>query len=138
MKTYSELITIPSFKDRLLYLQTKSKVGEDTFGWNRFLNQRLYKTKEWRKVRDEVILRDNGCDLADPDRPIFGRAIIHHINPISKEDILNRAPSIFDLENLITTTFDTHNAIHYSSGAPSFADEYIAREPNDTCPWRKR
>lgn len=136
MKSYSELIKIESFHDRYLYLKLDGQVGDTTFGSRRSLNQMLYKLPEWRSVRNKVIVRDNGCDLAHPDFEInFQPAYIHHINPITIDDILDRNPKIFDLNNLITTTFDTHQAIHYGSERmlPKLP---IERHANDQCPWR--
>lgn len=134
MKTYSELITIPSFQERYDYLKLGGSVGAETFGYDRYINQQLYRSQEWKRTRNQVIIRDNGCDLAMPDYPIFGRIIIHHINPISLEQIEDRDPIIFDMEYLITTCIDTHNAIHYCE----FRDFSgpVERMPNDTCPWR--
>lgn len=136
MKSYRELIQIPSFHDRYLYLKLDGTVGSATFGSRRSLNQMLYKFPEWRRTRNLVIERDKARDLAHEDYEInYQPAYIHHINPITIEDILNRDPKIFDLDNLITTTFDTHQAIHYGSEAmlPKLP---IERTPNDTCPWR--
>ena len=114
--TYSDLIQIPSFIDRYNALRLGGKVGEDTFGYSRFLNQKLYNTPEWRKARQEVILRDNGFDLAHKDFPINGRIYVHHINPITMDDLINHPEKLVDPENLITTTKATHNAIHYGAG----------------------
>jgi hypothetical protein len=136
MKSYRELIQIPSFHDRYIYLKLDGRVGSATFGSRRSLNQMLYKYPEWRRIRNLVIERDKACDLAHRDFEINNQpAYIHHINPITIEDILNRDPKIFDMNNLITTTFDTHQAIHYGSEAllPALP---IERRPNDTCPWR--
>lgn len=136
MKSYSELIKIESFHDRYLYLKLDGQVGDATFGSRRSLNQMLYKLPEWRSVRNKVIIRDNGCDLAHPDFEIsFQPAYIHHINPITIDDILDRNPKIFDLNNLITTTFDTHQAIHYGS-EKMLPKLPIERHANDQCPWR--
>ena len=134
MKTYSELITIPSFQERYDYLKLGGSVGAETFGYDRYINQQLYRSQEWKRTRNQVIIRDNGCDLAMPDYQIFGRIIIHHMNPISLEQIEDRDPIIFDMEYLITTCIDTHNAIHYGE----FRDFSgpVERMPNDTCPWR--
>lgn len=136
MRTYSELIKIPSFIERFRYLKLEGYIGEETFGFDRWLNQYFYKTKEWRDVRNQVILRDNACDLAHPDRPTFGRLIIHHMNPITEKDIVNRSDILLDPEYLITTVHDTHNAIHYGDESLLMLDTPIIRKPNDTCPWR--
>lgn len=136
MKCYSELIRIPTFEERVRYLQTNSTVSETTFGGHRPLNQYLYRCPEWRDIRLKVCIRDNGCDLAHPDHPIFGeRMIIHHIEPITIEDILDRSPRVFDLENLITTRHVTHLAIHYSN-VDLLPSSIVERRPNDTCPWK--
>lgn len=135
-KSYRELIEIPDFHDRYEYLKITGQVGDTTFGSRRYLNQMLYKYPEWRRIRNIVIERDKGCDLAHPDFEIHNQAAyIHHINPITIEDILNRDPKVLDLNNLITTTFDTHQAIHYGSERmlPKLP---IERKPNDTCPWK--
>lgn len=134
-KYYSELITIPTFEDRLDYLMLDGRVGQETFGFDRYLNQALYKSKEWRDLRNKIILRDKGCDLGVEGYEIYDRILIHHINPITQEDILNRSRKIFDPENLISTTKRTHDAIHYSS-ADIVTNKPIIRLPNDTCPWR--
>ena len=136
MRTYSELIKIPSFIERFRYLKLGGYIGEETFGFDRWLNQYFYKTKEWRDVRNQVIIRDNACDLAHPDRPTFGRLIIHHMNPITEKDIVNRSDILLDPEYLITTVNDTHNAIHYGDESLLMLDAPIIRKPNDTCPWR--
>lgn len=135
IKTYSELITLPTFEDRFRYLQLKGRVGEDTFGYDRYLNQILYRSKEWKQLRHEIIVRDNGCDLACEDREIFGKVLIHHMNPITVDDIVNRDPKVFDPENLICTVHNTHNAIHYGDENLLYK-EPIIRTKNDTIPWR--
>lgn len=136
-KTYSELITIPTFIERYRYLKIGGSVGEETFGYDRYLNQILYKTPEWRRFRRDIILRDNGCDLACEGYEIHERIIVHHINPITVEDVLKRHPKIFDPENVVCTWLRTHNAIHYGDESLLFT-EPITRAPNDTCPWRRR
>lgn len=136
IKTYSELITIPSFEERFRYLKLDGKVGEDTFGFDRYLNQAFYqRDKEWRSIRDFVIIRDNGCDLGIDGREIFGKVIIHHINPITKDDILLRTKRLLDPENLISTIDSTHKAIHYGDENLLMKNP-IERRKNDTCPWR--
>lgn len=136
IKTYSELITLPTFEERYQYLRLGGQVGKETFGYDRYLNQRFYKDQEWLRVRDEVIIRDNGCDLGVPGREIGSRILVHHINPITKEDILNRSRKLFDPENLICTMKNTHDAIHYGD-EELLAKDPINRSKNDTCPWRK-
>lgn len=134
-RTYSELIKIEKFEDRFNYLSLVGIVGETTFGGHRYLNQILYQTEKWKSTRREVILRDNGCDLAHSDYIISGSIYIHHMNPITIDDILEERPCIFDLENLISTTFRTHNAIHYGS-EDLLSKGPADRKKNDTCLWR--
>lgn len=138
LKNYNELIEIKDFADRVKYLALNAKAFDQTFGTQRYLNQSLYqKRPEWKRARRQAILRDNGCDLAHPDFQILGEPVfIHHINPITAEDILNNNPIIFDLNNLITTTYKTHQAIHYGHGIALFKD-LPERRPNDTCPWKE-
>ena len=136
IKTYSELITIPNFLDRFRYLQIGGRVGAETFGYDRYLNQILYRSPEWKKFRREVIVRDNGCDLACEGFDIVGKVLVHHIDPITIEDVLNRHPKIFDFENVISTTLNTHNAIHYGDESLLVVAP-IERTKNDTCPWRR-
>ena len=135
IKTYSELITLSTFEERFNYLKLGGTVGESTFGFDRYLNQNLYKSQEWKSVRNKVIIRDNGCDLACEGYEIYGKVLIHHINPITAEDIINRNPIIFDLENLITTVHNTHNAIHYGDENLLIKGP-IKRTKNDTIPWK--
>ena len=135
MKSYSELIRIPSFKERFQYLRINGIVGEETFGCDRYLNQIFYKSEEWKRIRRRVIIRDNGCDLAWDEYEIKGIIIIHHINPITKEDILNRSSKLFDLENLICTSVNTHKAIHYGN-EEMLPKKIVERTMNDTCPWK--
>lgn len=136
IKTYSELVKLNTFEERYKYLKLEGKVGEDTFGFDRYLNQIFYKTDEWKSVRDYVISRDNGCDLGMSDREIkFGKILVHHMNPITKEDILNRSDILLNPEYLITTTKNTHDAIHYGSDDILYQDP-VERYENDTCPWK--
>ena len=134
IRTYSELITLPTFEERYRYLKLYGRVGEDTFGFDRYLNQIFYKSKEWRSVRDYVIARDNGCDLGIEGHEIFGKILIHHMNPITKTDILERSDLLLNPEYLICTIKNTHDAIHYG-------DENLLittpkeRTKNATCPW---
>ena len=136
IKTYSELIKLPTFIERFRYLKLSGKVGEQTFGHERHLNQVLYRSSEWKQFRRDIILRDFGCDLACEGFDIVEKILIHHINPITVEDVLNRAKSIFDPENVITTSFDTHNAIHFGDES-LLCISPIERRPNDTCPWKR-
>lgn len=135
IKTYSETIAIPSYIERFRYLKLNGQVGTDTFGHDRYLNQILYNTPEWKRFRRDIILRDNGCDLGCEDYEIYGKIMIHHINPITVDDILCRDPSIFDPENVISCSMITHNAIHYGS-EDLLMKGPIERRPNDTCPWK--
>lgn len=140
IKTYSELMEFKTFEERLDYLKLDGKVGFKTFGSKRYLNQVLYRSKEWKDVRREVIIRDNGWDLACQGYFIPGKIMIHHINPITEKDIINRNPSIFDMENLICSSFDTHERIHYGVEDPDSIlnnQGFAVRTPSDTCLWRK-
>lgn len=135
IRTYTELIRIDSFVDRYEYLRLRGEVGVATFGWERWLNQELYKSSKWRRVRDKVIIRDMGCDLAHPDFQIGDRIIIHHMNPLTPEDIEDDVDEIYEPEFLICTSHYTHNAIHYGdqSKLPQLP---VERYPGDTCPWK--
>lgn len=136
LRTYSELCKFKTFEERFKYLQlTDGRVGEDTFGFERYLNQQFYRTREWKRLRDELIIRDNGCDLGVEGYDIYGRVIIHHMNPITKDDILNQTDYLMNPEFLICTTHNTHNAIHYGDESLLVLDP-IERTKNDTCPWK--
>ena len=135
IRTYSEIITLKTYEERFDYLKIGGQVGLETFGYDRYLNQILYNTKQWKKFRREIIIRDNACDLACEGYEINYRILVHHINPITVEDIINRSPMIFDPENAITTTHRTHNAIHYGD-KNLLVLQPMERTPNDTCPWR--
>lgn len=136
IKTYSELSKLTTFEERYRYLRLGGRVGEETFGFDRWINQMFYKDPEWLKIRDEVIIRDNGCDLGIEGREIYSRIIVHHMNPITKADILDRSEFLLNPEYLICTVKNTHDAIHYG-------DENLLitlpmeRNVNDTCPWRR-
>lgn len=134
-RRYSELITIPTFEERFEYLKLGGKVGEETFGFDRYINQKFYTSKEWLKVRDQIIIRDNGCDLGIKGRDIYGRIHVHHMNPITVDDIINRLDYCLDPEFLITVSYNTHQAITYSDKS-ILTLEPIVRKPNDTIPWR--
>lgn len=136
IKTYSELITLPTFEERYQYLKLDGVVGEETFGFDRYLNQIFYKSSEWRSIRDHIIVRDGGCDLGIEGREIRGRILIHHMNPISKDDILHRSEFLLNPEYLICTFKNTHDAIHYGDESLLIKGP-IVRTRNDTCPWRK-
>lgn len=135
MRSYEELIALPTFIERYKYLKINGTVGEETFGFSRYLNQIFYGSSDWKSVREKVILRDNGCDLGLEDRPIFGRILVHHINPITLKDLYDRNPKILDMNNLITVSNETHQAIHYGDESKLFIT-LTERSPNDTCPWR--
>ena len=135
IRTYSELITLSTFEQRYEYLRLGGLVGEETFGFDRYLNQMFYKTPEWRRIRNYVITRDNGCDLAISGREIRGPILIHHMNPITVDDILNRSEFLLNPEYLISTIKNTHDAIHYGDSELLYKDP-IVRSKNDTCPWR--
>lgn len=135
MRTYSELITIPTFKERFLYLKLDGKVCEETFGYDRYLNQIFYKSPEWKRVRREIIVRDLGCDLGIEDRPLDSVIYVHHMNPIELKDISSRNLDILNPEFLICCSYNTHQAIHYGDEYLLFADP-VERKPFDTCPWR--
>ena len=135
IRTYSELIQLPTFEERFRYLRLKGSVGKETFGFDRYLNQNFYRSSAWKRVRDQVIVRDNGCDLGIDDRIIYGKILIHHMNPINDEDILNMTDILLNPEYLICVTLDTHNAIHYGD-EDLLIKEPVVRFKNDTCPWK--
>lgn len=137
IRTYSELIKIPTFKGRYEYLRLGGKVGEETFGFDRYLNQLFYTSPEWRSLRNDIITRDGGCDLAMPDREIQEgvKILIHHMNPITVKDILNRSEFLLNPEYLICTIKNTHDAIHYGNSELLYEDP-VVRTKYDTCPWR--
>lgn len=136
IRSYSEMISLSTFVERYHYLKLNGKIGDSTFGFKRWVNQEFYHSPEWLKFRDKIIIRDDGCDLASEGFSIHGSIIIHHINPITYDDILNRRSVVFDPENVVSTKLSTHNAIHYG-------DETLLilapkeRRKNDTCPWRQ-
>lgn len=137
IRTYSELKKLKTFKERYEYLRLDGRVGEETFGFDRYLNQMFYKSEEWKQVRNYVITRDNGCDLGILDREIYDELIlVHHMNPITKDDILNRSEWLLNPEFLITTIKRTHDAIHYGDENLLY-DDPVERSPNDTCPWKR-
>lgn len=137
LRTYDELIRLESFEERFAYLRLQGNVGRDTFGSDRYLNQLFYRSQEWKHIRNQVIARDNGCDLGVEGYEIHKgqRILIHHMNPLRVDDILDQTEYLMDPKYLITTTFRTHNAIHYSDESllPILPKE---RTPNDTCPWK--
>lgn len=135
IRTYNELILLPTFEERFEYLKLSGRVGEETFGFDRWLNQKFYRSAEWKHLRDQVIIRDNGCDLGVEGREIYGKIFIHHMNPISKKDILERTDLLLNPMYLISVTKQTHDAIHYSDDSILMKDP-IVRSRNDTCQWR--
>lgn len=137
IRTYSELSKLNTFEERYRYLKLNGAVGEETFGFDRFINQILYKSPEWKQCRRDIIIRDNGCDLGCEGFEVRGRILIHHISPITVDDIVNRNPKVFDPENLILTSHNTHNAIHYGD-ENLLIKAPIERSKNDTCPWRQK
>lgn len=136
IKTYSELIKLPTFEERYRYLRLSGRVGKDTFGFDRYMNQNFYRSREWKRIRDEVIVRDNGCDLGIEDRIIQGKILIHHMNPITDRDILDLTEFLLDPEYLICVTHTTHNAIHYGDEDLLITNP-VVRTRNDTCPWKR-
>ncbi len=138
IRTYTELMSIPTFLERYYYLKLGGRVGEETFGSDRYFNQAFYHSDEWRRMRNRIISRDFGCDLADRDHPFApGEKIyIHHMNPIVLKDIVSHSDYLLDEEFLIATSFETHQAIHYGDDSFLLLDSPVIRRPNDTCPWR--
>lgn len=138
IRSYTELMQIPTFLERFRYLKLGGQIGNETFGWERYLNQNFYNSYEWRQFRRSIIVRDKGCDLADPGHP-FGpdeMVFIHHINPIEPTDIVNQSRYLMDPENVISVRKKTHDAIHYGDESLILEYEAITRSPNDTCPWK--
>lgn len=136
IRTYSELIKLVTFKERYEYLKLNGTVGQETFGFDRYVNQQFYKSQEWKAVRDLVIVRDCGCDLGIEGCDILGKIYIHHVNPISQKDIQTRSDFLLNPEYLISTTLSTHNAIHYGD-ENLLLQAPVERCKNDTCPWRR-
>lgn len=134
IRNYTELSQLQTFRERFEYLKSYAKVGDRTFGANRYINQSFYRSRRWREVRDEVIIRDGACDLGIEGREILDMIIVHHIDPISEKDIQNNHPKLYDLENLICVTDRTHKAIHYGGDVNS--QLIVERFPNDTVPWK--
>ena len=136
LRTYTELSTMPTFNERFAYLKLTGTVGKDTFGWDRYLNQNFYRSAQWKHIRDIVIVRDNGCDLGMEDRVIYGKILIHHMNPITVDDIRYMTDILLNPEYLICVTHNTHNAIHYGD-ENLIVKAPIVRTPYDTCPWKR-
>lgn len=135
-RTYSEAISLPTFIERYRYLKLGGIIGEETFGYDRYLNQTLYRSAEWKRFRRDIILRDNGLDLACDGYELVGKILVHHIDPITPRDVIRRDPKIFDPENVICVSLNTHNAIHYGDESLLMLDP-IVRTKNDTCPWKR-
>lgn len=135
IKTYSELAQLKTFKERYNYLRLAGAVGESTFGFDRYLNQVFYRSQQWKRIRDQVIIRDKGCDLGILGHEIFDKIIIHHMNPITIRDIEYETEFLLNPDYLICTTHNTHNAIHYGNES-LLIDEPVIRTPYDTCPWK--
>lgn len=138
IRYYSELIQLPTFKERFEYLKLSGSVGRATFGYDRYLNQNFYKSQEWKRLRNEIIVRDNGCEMGLEDYEIKGRIFIHHMNPIVDDDIVNVSDYLMNPEYLICVSHDIHNAIHYGNDDIVRAKDYTPRRPDDTCPWKEK
>lgn len=136
LRTYKELQQLQTFDERFAYLQLRGHIGKETFGYDRYLNQQFYRSKEWKDVRRIVILRDHGCDLGIMDRLITGRIYIHHMNPITRDDLINGSDLVLNPNYLICVSSMTHEAIHYGDKDLLISD-YVERSPYDTCPWRQ-
>jgi len=134
-RTYDELSQLKTFDERFQYLKLDGVIGEDLFGYMRQLNQAFYTSSLWKNVRNQIIIRDDGCDLGIPGHTIFGKLLVHHLNPLTKEDLINHSSRLVDPNNLITVSFDTHQAITYGDVALIQRDP-IERSENDTCPWK--
>ena len=135
IRTYSELILLPTFEERFKYLQLNGRVGDDTFGFDRYINQNFYRSAEWKRIRDQIIIRDNGCDLALEGYEIYGMILIHHMNPITVKDVELSTEYLMNPEYLICVTHNTHNAIHYGDEKLLMKGP-VVRTKNDTCPWK--
>lgn len=136
-RTYSELMKLKSFEERFHYVELKGSVGKATFGYDRWMNQHFYTSPEWRRFKRQILIRDEGCDLGCDDHPIYGSVIVHHLNPITKEQIINHDPAILDPENVISVSSLTHNALHYGD-IDLLPSKFVERRPYDTCPWREQ
>lgn len=136
IRSYTELSALKTFEERFRYLQLNGVVAEETFGFDRIINQRFYRSPEWRSIRDQVIIRDNGCDLGIEGHEIFGRVVIHHMNPVRLKDFDELSDILLNPEYMIATTHATHNAIHYSDEG-LLIKAPVERSKNDTCPWRR-
>lgn len=137
IRTYRELIQMPTLKERFRYLKLSGAVGKATFGYDRYLNQNFYRSQDWKRLRNEIIVRDDGCELGLEDHPIAGRIFIHHMNPIDDEDIINSTEYLMNPDYLVCVSHDMHNAIHYGNEDILRAKDFMPRTPNDTCPWKE-
>lgn len=137
IKTYSELQKLETFEERFRYCSMPGQVGEDTFGFDRYLNQEYYKSPEWERIRNKVILRDNGCDLGVTGKDIPSTIMVHHLNPIGPDDIINQTPYLKDPEYLISTSRNTHTAIHFGNESNLTKNQVTIRTKDDQCPWKK-
>lgn len=137
IRCYSELISLPTYDERFNYLQLNGQVGCDTFGFDRYLNQVFYRSNRWKKIRDQIIVRDYGCDLGVEGYDIYGRILIHHMNPLTVADIEQSSDFLTNPEYLICVSHDTHNAIHYGDQTYLSRNKVVERSPNDTCPWKR-
>lgn len=135
-KSYEELSSLSTYEDRYNYLKTNCSVGDPTFGFDRYLNQKFYKSKEWEQARDAVIIRDRGCDMGLKDYPINGEYLVHHINPLTLNDVEGSTDKLLDLNNLVLVSKKTHNAIHFGDDTIVKDKQLIVRAKNDTCPWK--
>lgn len=137
IRTYSELIKLPTFEERYQYLRLGGEVGKDTFGFDRYLYEQFLRSREWKNLRDYVIVRDNGCDLGMPGHEIYERIIIHHMNPVGIDDLIHSSDYLLDPEFMISTIHNTHNAIHYGDSS-LLIQAPIERTEFDTCPWKRK
>ena len=136
IRTYTELMKLQTFEERFRYLKLVTRVGEETFGFDRYLNQQFYHSQEWKSIRNEIIIRDNACDLGITGREMNKGIIIHHMNPITKDDLIHQSDFLLNPDYLICVSKKTHSAIHYGDESLLF-DGLVERSKNDTCPWRR-
>lgn len=136
IRTYTELMKLQTFEERFRYLKLVARVGEETFGFDRYLNQQFYHSQEWKSIRNEIIIRDNACDLGITGREMNKGIIIHHMNPITKDDLIHQSDFLLNPDYLICVSKKTHSAIHYGDESLLF-DGLVERSKNDTCPWRR-
>lgn len=134
-RTYTELMKLKTFEDRFHYVELNGSVGRETFGYDRWINQHLYSSSDWKRFKRQILIRDGGNDLGCEDHPIYGNVTIHHLNPITKEQIINHDHAVFDPDNVISVSSLTHNALHYSN-IDILPSKFVERHPYDTCPWR--